>query len=365
MINIIGAGPAGLYAAYLLAREGKEVNVFEEHDEIGSPVHCTGIVTSSILDIVSIKKEAIVNKVKAARVFSPEGKFSDFNLKNENLILDRKRFEQDLAANAKKAGANIFLESKFLGLDKDKVIIEDKKSKKIKKLKSGILIGADGPNSGVAKSCGMYGERDFYIGIQARVRIKNNPDIFEVHLGKVAPGFFAWLVPEDEKTARVGLAVKNNPAIYLDRLLKDKKIKNKDIIEKQGGLIPVYRQGLKIKKNNAYLVGDSACQVKATTGGGLVHGLSAAKILADCISNGRDYEKTCNQKISKDLWMALKIRQALNKFSDEDYNRLISILSKEENKRIIEELDRDYPSKFALRLLLKEPSLMLFATKLF
>jgi flavin-dependent dehydrogenase len=48
MIAVIGGGPAGSYTAHLLVRAGKEVAVFEEHEHIGSPVQCTGIVTHSI-----------------------------------------------------------------------------------------------------------------------------------------------------------------------------------------------------------------------------------------------------------------------------------------------------------------------------
>ena len=61
MIVIIGAGPVGCYAAYLLAKKGKKVAVFEEHKKIGRPVHCTGIVTSSFGKIFDIKKEFLVN----------------------------------------------------------------------------------------------------------------------------------------------------------------------------------------------------------------------------------------------------------------------------------------------------------------
>ncbi|MEM4264021.1 MAG: NAD(P)-binding protein, partial [Candidatus Woesearchaeota archaeon] len=43
MISIIGAGPVGSFAAYLLAKAGFEVSIFEEHEKIGLPVQCTGL----------------------------------------------------------------------------------------------------------------------------------------------------------------------------------------------------------------------------------------------------------------------------------------------------------------------------------
>ncbi|MCX6772288.1 MAG: NAD(P)/FAD-dependent oxidoreductase, partial [Candidatus Micrarchaeota archaeon] len=39
-IAVIGAGPAGTFAAYTAAKAGLTVGVFEEHEKIGEPVHC-------------------------------------------------------------------------------------------------------------------------------------------------------------------------------------------------------------------------------------------------------------------------------------------------------------------------------------
>ena len=57
MIAIIGAGPIGSYAAYMLAKKGIDVNVYEEHKVIGKPVQCTGIVSSEFSNIFDIDKK--------------------------------------------------------------------------------------------------------------------------------------------------------------------------------------------------------------------------------------------------------------------------------------------------------------------
>ena len=41
-VVIIGGGPGGMSAARALAAGGWAVTVLEEHDHIGTPVHCTG-----------------------------------------------------------------------------------------------------------------------------------------------------------------------------------------------------------------------------------------------------------------------------------------------------------------------------------
>ena len=97
----------------------------------------------------------------------------------------------------------------------------------------------------------------------------------------------------------------------------------------QGGLIPIYSPKLKVQKGNIYLVGDAAAHVKATTGGGLVHGLIAAECLAESIIKKKgSYEQSWRKKIGKDLWIHLMIRNILNRFADKDYNYLIKLAGK-------------------------------------
>ena len=63
MITIVGCGAAGSYLAYLLAKRGKDVTIIEEHKKIGSPVQCTGIVTSSIENFIKLRKGIVANRL--------------------------------------------------------------------------------------------------------------------------------------------------------------------------------------------------------------------------------------------------------------------------------------------------------------
>ena len=105
--------------------------------------------------------------------------------------------------------------------------------------------------------------------------------------------------------------------------------------------------------------------VKATTGGGIIQGLIAARTLADSIINKKDYNKVWKKAIGKDLLMHLKMRGIMNKFSAKDWNYLIELFNKEKLKKILASYDRDFPSRFLVKLTLTEPKLLYFLKHVF
>jgi flavin-dependent dehydrogenase len=192
-------------------------------------------------------------------------------------------------------------------------------------------------------------------GLQARVKLKNDNSVeFYPFIGS-----YAWVVPENKDIVRMGVASYNNVKEYFGGFLKSKNINGKKIIDKQGGIIPIYNNG-RVQKKNVFLVGDAAGQVKATTGGGIVPGLIGAKCLAKAIINDRDYTSLLKKRLSKELWLHLKARNIMDKFKKKDWNKLIGIFSKESNKKVIERFDRDNLSSFIGKIMIKEPKLWYF-----
>ena len=51
----------------------------------------------------------------------------------------------------------------------------------------------------------------------------------------------------------------------------------------------------------------------------------------------------------------------MDKFKEKDWDLLIKLFQKEKTKSIIENFDRDFPSKFLLKLALNEPRLLYFS----
>ena len=66
-VIVVGAGPGGLSAARALAAEGRSVLVLEEHDTVGQPVHCTGLLGIEAFDELDLPRETIRTVLGSAR----------------------------------------------------------------------------------------------------------------------------------------------------------------------------------------------------------------------------------------------------------------------------------------------------------
>lgn len=360
-IVIIGAGPAGNYTAYLLAKAGHEVDVYEEHPTIGLPFQCTGILTNYLEEFVD--PTPVLKETLDTFFVSTWDKEIDVKVNRPNLVLCRTSFDQYLGKMAEDVGAKFHLQHRYLENDSNLIKIKDKVNDKIIEKEFDILIGADGPNSPVAKCNNFRGTRSFWIGAQARVKMKHKNKV------EVYPhiGVFAWVVPESEDIARVGLYAKGGVNKLFDEFLKERGCE--EIIDNQGGLIPEYNPDIETEKDiggkKVYLVGDAALQVKATTGGGIIPGLMASECLAEAINEGNGYEKLWRKKMGLDLWLHLRIHKILEKFEKKDWNSLLELMSKPRAQEALAKHDREYPSRFLLKMALAEPRLIQFMKFLF
>lgn len=246
--------------------KGFIVLVVEEHSSVGKPTQCTGLVSQRI---GKIPEEIIVNRIRVARFCSGD-KYFEIKSKKSVYVIDRGKFDKTMAENARKVGVDFKLSTRFLDFKGGEVVTSNGT------YRTKILIGADGPNSSVAKISGIELPKNILSAVQ--VRAKSNFDSCAVELwfgSDIAPGLFAWVVPESDRIARVGLAADKNPNKFFEKFIK-KRFGNVESTDRIGDVI---RYGL-IKKSvadNVLLVGDAACQIKPFSAGGLVYGQIGAK----------------------------------------------------------------------------------------
>jgi digeranylgeranylglycerophospholipid reductase len=344
MISIIGGGPSGCYLAYLLAKSKKEVTIFEEHKEIGKPIQCTGILTRDLLDKINLPKEIILNEITNAEIIGEKEKLN-LKISKPNLVIDRSKFDQFLAKKAIDAGANLKLNSKVIGvhrINKEFLIKTEKET-----IKSDIVIGADGPFSQTSKYLSLFKNKDYLIGLQALVELKNDNSVKFF----LRQNGFKWIVPINNKQARVGIAFDRAQKSDLDDFTKELKAKT---IEYHAGIIPLFNPVGKRFEKNAYLIGDAAGLVKATTGGGIIQSLISAECCSSSILDNKNYEILWRKKLLSSLTIHKTIFNKLKKMSLPRIDYLLSQLSIQD----LETKSRDEIHKWVFKLLLKNPKLL-------
>lgn len=343
-IVIVGAGPAGCRTAEIVAKKGYEVLVLEEHPSIGRPVQCTGLVSKKI---GKIPKRIVLNKIKRARFYSGNG-FFEINSKENMLLLDRRRYDVWRARKARRAGAKFKLSTRFLNFKNGMILTNHGE------IETKILVGADGPNSSVARSAGIKLPDNLLFGMQVNVESSFDSKALELHFGlDVAPSSFAWVVPENERIARVGLMTTKNPSKYLDKFLRRRFDKAK-VFNKSGDFI---RYGLieESVADKVLLVGDAACQVKPFSLGGLIYNKIGAEIAGSTIAKSlekndfskeflsKNYDRRWKEELSWPIHQGLFFRWVFSQISDRPF--VFSLIKIFNLSKLADLLDVDFLQK--------------------
>jgi len=371
-VCIVGGSIAGNYLSYLLSKTNLTVAVIEEHKEIGVPLQCAGIVSQKLSRIIKLPKKVILNRVKVAKIVAPQGKFIKISSNEEPYIIDRVALDRYFYEEVKnKENIKYFIGERFKSFKYIKEGYEKllKIETSRRTLETKLLVGCDGPLSSVAKSFGIKNK----ILYAMQIRTSGNFDENEaaLYFNPKWKEFFGWIVPEGNNVFRIGLAstqnIKKNFQIFAKLLKLDMKTK----IDQQGGLIP-YGFMNRLAFNNVLLLGDSACQVKATTGGGIIMLLTAANHAANCIQKcfkygtfsnkiiKRYYESPCLSSIGKELKIHFLIRTILERLTPKNFSTLFKILRTNKMEYLLNIYgDMDFLKRFIFKLL-KNPFVVSF-----
>src|SRR5438094_9307534 len=108
-VLIVGAGPAGSFAAERLALAGARVAVFDGRPP-GEPKACGGGVTSKALKAWPHLLEAVGRTIDELDMYSPSGKHLHLKLDEPFAVYSRIAFDTFLRDRAREAGAKVFAE---------------------------------------------------------------------------------------------------------------------------------------------------------------------------------------------------------------------------------------------------------------
>jgi len=383
-VIVVGGGPVGSFAALNLAKLGANVTVFEEHGAIGSPSHCAGhlsIRSLRNLGLYPLLGKIVENTFSQANLYSPTGfKFSVHLAKPVTCSVNREAFDRLIADKAEAAGARYCLNSRVQsllmkdGLVKGVTVKQGDKAEE--RFPARIVVDAEGILSRILRQTGLSGLNRERLVYAVEAEVENVKDVelnaVEVFLGKkYAPGFYAWLMPRLDGTAKVGLATKaGNPKEFLQRLMLKHPVASKQLAKAKITRITFHPITLGGPISKAYsdgflAVGDVASQVKPTTGGGVIFGLTCARIAAEVADeairrNGvssnflQMYQKRCKDMLSFDFNVMLRIRSFLDSLSDEKVDGVLRFCTRIGLDKTLENVEEiDFQGQALLKILTK------------
>ncbi len=364
-IAIVGASTAGLYAAYLLARAGRRVTVFEAAPEL-DPAPRTLIVTSRYRDLIGpLGEAAIVNEIRRFELFA-DGRVATITLARPDLVVERAALIRALAREAVADGARLRLGRRLeaLRLEDDALALEfERATGGTEVVRARQVIGADGAFSRVACLAGWPPPVTVPL-VQAVVpRPPEVPvDTTRVWFAPLETRYFYWLIPESGTRAVVGLIGERGAAAR--RALVEFLARHRLApLGFQAARIPLYMPGRpayrRVGATEVYLVGDAAAHVKVTTVGGLVTGLRGARGVAELVATGRSSEL---RALGRELALHWLVRRALHAFSPQEYSRLLDLIDARA-RRHLGVHTRDEAPRLLARVCLSQPRFLLLALK--
>ena len=333
-VVIIGAGPAGsTTAAEINNRSDKRIILIDRRKEIGIPARCAGGISINQLAMsdTQLTDDLILNKIYGMKIVSPDRTIltvGDTLDKNEphGYIIDRPKFDKMLFGR--------------INTDKTEVILGQSAFTNGQEVKCGDrifrpkrIVLACAYDKGMISRAGLdihISPNDIHKCIQVTIPTNkyDSKFIWSFAGNSFAPGGYAWIFPETDKIARVGLGVPSSNPIspwkLLDRFLVKENLIHLPQTHRTGKLLPTLWYRKDIHKGKVALVGDAGFQVNPLTGGGIGYALVCARVLGRTIALGSDYnyyEKEWRKQFKKRLKTDYMIKSLLYGLSDEELDR--------------------------------------------
>ena len=389
---VIGGGPAGSSFALELAKRGFDVGVFEEHQEIGFPSHCAGHLSIRSLrsfGLYPLPEGIVENTFSAANFYSPMGaKFSVHLAKPVTCAVNRARFDKFLAERAEAAGAVFHVGSRVQSLmiqnGSIKGVRVEENGGKESQLPAKLVVDSEGISSRLLRQAGLRGLDGKRLVYAVEAEVSGVRDVeehaVEVYVGKdYAPGFYGWLIPRADGSAKVGLATrKGNPKEFLDRLIRKHPVASRQLrtAKVRSSAFHAITLGGPIQKAYAdgfLAVGDCASQVKPTTGGGVIFSVTCAMIAAEVVAEALkkadlseaslgQYQKRFTEAVGFDIGVMLRARRVIDGFSDEKIEQALRFASRVGLREALRDVDEiDFQGRMILSLAKKPAALVTLA----
>lgn len=284
-VAVVGGSAIGGVCAAECAKRGFKTVVLEEDSVVGKFRRCTSICSESGLRSTGVPfSDSVLNPINGAVIHSPRKELTLRTKEKRAVVFDRQIFDEKSIGRAVSHGAELRLDNRVTSFRRCNL------STGKTDIDAHIIVGADGAASSTAVAYGFPAISRFVYCYEAEITSVDvsHRDLVEVFFDNDSlPGFFGWIVPVDERTARVGFGV-NDPS-RMAKARHDFFAKKEVLPYKSGDKIRDFHAPIPVSSRKStqhgsvILVGDAAGQTKSTTGGGLVFGSLCAKAAGESI----------------------------------------------------------------------------------
>ncbi|MDO8727888.1 MAG: NAD(P)/FAD-dependent oxidoreductase [Candidatus Methanoperedens sp.] len=269
---IVGAGPAGLRTARVLAEAGRNTLVLEKNRTIGQTI-CAGGLT--IRDKDFVPKNIIDSEFTYMLLHTAKGSYEVDLGSHPVFTVDREKLGQWMAKEAEKAGALIRTSSRVSAVDENHIVVNGEK------IGFDHLVGADGSNSIVRKSLDIPVDKTG-IGIQyVSKTLRKDFEVFVDDFNNVLK--YGWIFPHKGFTS-IGMGGKTGKGALmrcsLDMLCDRLNIERTRF---EAARINIDYKGFVFK--NMFLAGDAAGFASGLTGEGIYQAILSGDDIAKGILN--------------------------------------------------------------------------------
>jgi len=381
-VIVAGAGPAGSLAARAAARSGSRVLLLEKDREIGVPVRCAeGVGAKGLSTVVEIDPRWIDQEITGVVFHSPSGLEVKVESAEIGYVLNRKRFDADLAHYAAKAGADIWTRAYVSGLHETEGVRELRVLHlgRERLLRTRVVIGADGIESRIGRWAGLethLAMKDVETCAQVTASgIDIDPAYCHFYFSsETAPGGYLWIFPKGGGIANVGLGISGDraqarpPMDYLREFMKT-RLPGAAVLTTVAGGVPCAPPMKNLVSDGVMLAGDAAHQSNPISGGGIVNAMIAGEIAGEVAAaaaakgdvsakNLSAYPRRWQHSEGGKQRMFYRIKEFIYKMTDQDLDRTAEML-----------LDMPLEKRTLLNIfksaIIHKPSLLLDVVKVF
>jgi flavin-dependent dehydrogenase len=202
---ILGAGPAGLRAAQVLAEAGREVLVLEKHPEVGPKTCAGGLTLKTMRELEPLGLPSGAARRNIGHVAFSGGRPVPLHA-DSTLIhtIARRELGRHQLAWARAAGAEIRAGTAATRLDLAGRTVQAAG----RTIRWRHLIGADGADSAVRRALGLPSPREYFAAEYNVPRPRVEPLRVECDPAVLANGYF-WVFPHDDYTSFGAVAPKH------------------------------------------------------------------------------------------------------------------------------------------------------------